>query len=73
MKEPLAAFKAARLFSLVKMREMNPSEVDVDSLMAFPFLSTSILALKDELPRSVAAAEDIDPSYDSVRILEASH
>ncbi len=59
MKVPLAAFKAARLLSPVKVQEMHPSTVDVDSLKAFPFLSTSISALKDEFPRYVAAAEDI--------------
>ena len=38
MKEPLAAFKAAHLFSPSKVHEMRPTSATVDSLIAFPFL-----------------------------------
>ena len=60
MKEPLAAFKAARLFSPYKLHEMKPDSSVIDSLVSFPFLSSSIPALKDEFPQYVAAVEDID-------------
>ena len=65
MKEPLAAFKAARLFSPFKLSEMNPSVAVIDSLASFPFISSAnVSALKAEFPLYAAAAEDIDPSYD---------
>ena len=64
MKEPLEAFKGARLLSPSKLNEMNPSSDAVDSLASFPCLSSMIPALKEELPLYIAAVEDIDPSYD---------
>ena len=67
MKEPLAAFKAARLFSPHKVQDMQPSAATVDCLVAFPFLSNSIAALKHELAHYLAAAEDVDPTYDPLK------
>ena len=64
MKEPLAAFKAARLFSPYKLHEMKPDSSVIDSLVSFPFLSSSIPALKEEFPQYVAAVEDIDSTHD---------
>ena len=64
MKEPLAAFKAARLFSPSKLHEVRPDAQTIDSLTSFPSISPSIPALKEEFPLYVAAAEDVDPSYD---------
>ena len=64
MKLPLVAFKAARLFSPSKVHEMQPNSALVDSLVAFPFLSSSVAALKGELPQYVAAAEDVSPTHD---------
>lgn len=64
MKNLLACYKAACLFSPAKLQEMQPSCADVDSLPAFPFLSGSLDALKSELPAYLAASEDIDASYD---------
>ncbi len=64
MKEPLTAFKGARLFCPSKVHEMQPDSAAVDSLLAFPFLSNSIAALKGELPQYVAAAEDVNPTHD---------
>ena len=61
MKEPLAAFKAARPS---KLHEVRPDAQAIDSLTSFPSLSPSIPALKEEFPLYVAAAEDVDPSYD---------
>ena len=64
MKLPLAAFKAARLFSPSKVHEMQPNSASVDSIVAFPFLSSSVAALKGELLQYVAAAEDVSPTHD---------
>lgn len=64
MKEPLAAFKAARLFSPFKITELNPDISAINSLEILPFLSSAIPSLKEEYPLYVAAAQDIDPSYD---------
>ena len=64
MKGPLETFKAARLFSLSKLSEMNPSVNAIDSLCSFRFLSPFIPGLKKEYPQYIAFTEDIDPSYD---------
>ena len=61
--EPLACFKAARLFSPTKIEEMKPSTSEVDTLAAFPFLFDGLNALKTELPAYLAAVEDISPDY----------
>ena len=66
MKEPLAAFKAARLFSPCKLHEMRPDVQAIDSLVSFPFLSSEVPALIEEFPLYVAAAEDVDSSYDTL-------
>ena len=70
MREPLAAFKAARLFSPSKLSEMNPSVAALDSLTSFPFLSPALPNLKAEFPLYAAAAEDIDPSSDPLLFWE---
>ena len=64
MKEPLEAFKAARLFSPAKLQQLKPSVSTLDTLSVFPFLRSEIPALKEELPLYMAASGDIDPSYD---------
>ena len=56
MKQPLEAFKAARFFSPFKITEMNPNP---GSLSVFPFLSSKIPSLKEELPTYLAAAESV--------------
>lgn len=43
----MAAYKAARLFSPVKVKEMQPTAADIN---AFPFLSGELHHLKEELP-----------------------
>ena len=64
MQAPLAAFKAAQLFSTQKVKEMIPDCSAVDSLSAFPFLDGVTLGnLKTELPQYIAAAEDVNLSY----------
>ena len=59
MKGPSACFKSARLVSPTKIEEMKPSTSEVDTLVAFPFLSGGLDALKTELPAYLAAVEDI--------------
>ena len=64
MQPPLAAFKAAQLFSPLKVKEMIPDCSAVDCLSAFPFLDGATLGnLKTELPQYIAAAEDVNLSY----------
>ena len=48
MKETLAACKAARLFSPYKLHEMRPNAQAIELLISFPFLCSSIPALKEE-------------------------
>lgn len=64
MKGPSACFKSARLVSPTKIEEMKPSTSEVDTLVAFPFLSGGLDALKTEIPAYLAAVEDIWPDYD---------
>ena len=64
MKQPLDAFKAARLFCPVKVQQMKPTISAVDTLSVFPFLSSQIPTFKEEFALYMAASEDIDPSYD---------
>ena len=67
VKEPLACFKAARLFSPTKVEQMKPSVAEVNKLAVFPFLSSAnVDALKAEFPAYLAAAEDIDQDYQSL-------
>ena len=63
LKGPLAAFKAARLFSPSKVHTMQPDAIAVDSLSAFPFLTDHTAGLKAELPTYLAKAADVDPSF----------
>lgn len=46
---PMSAFKPARLFSPCKVNELKPVITDVDTLLAFSFLSDSLYNLKTEL------------------------
>ena len=63
MKEPLDAFKAARLFCPVKVQQMKPTISVVDTLSVFPFLSSQIPTLKEMFPLYMVASEDIDPAF----------
>ena len=60
MQIPLAAFKAARLFSPLKVQEMQRNNAAVDCLSAFPFLDCNTGNLKSELPQYIAAVEDVN-------------
>ena len=59
---PLAAFKAARLFSPTKLHEIQPTAPDIDGLSAIQFLVEDIPQLKEELPSYLAKAADMDSS-----------
>ena len=61
MEEPLACFKAARFFSPSKVHEIRPSALDLDALLCFPFLRSSLSDLKSELSAYLAASEDVSP------------
>ena len=68
LKEPLQAFKVARLFVPQKVQEMMPDTSSIDSLTAFPFLNrpTILENLKQELPQYLAVTQDLSPNYDGV-------
>ena len=62
-------FKAARMFSPVRMSELQASTTLIDDLTAFPFLLTdSELSgkLKDELPTYIAIVKDISHDVDEL-------
>ena len=61
----LQLFKLARYFSPAKFSEIRPTSSDLDSLSVFPFLNTeAIEGLKSELPKYLAAVEDVSPQID---------
>ena len=66
-KEPLKAFKAARPFSPYKLQEVKPSTGAIDAFVSFHFLSSNISALLEEFPLYIAAAEDVNISYDPLQ------
>ena len=64
LREPLAAFKAARLLNPQKVAEMLPTASDVDDVASFPFVTSAVLSdLKAKLPSHVAKADGIDPTF----------
>lgn len=62
---PLAAFKAARLFSPHRVHEMQPTAQDLDLLSVFPFLidPAVLTSLKVELPSYLTKAASITPGF----------
>ena len=66
LKVILAAFKAARFFIPSKITDLKPSAAEVDSLLAFPFLSSTqdLVGRKGELGTYLASAEGVDPTLD---------
>ena len=59
-KSVVNAFKAAWYFSPSKVDELTPTAEDIDTLHSFPFLDITIIDnLKSELPKYMAAAEDV--------------
>ena len=68
LKPVLDAFKAARLFSPFKFHELKPSATDIDCLKAILFLSSqeTFDGLKMEIPRYMAASEDVSTEIDLI-------
>ena len=64
---PVAAFKAAALFSPSKVSEIKPTAGNIDDLQAFPFLVSDIPHLKAELPTYLALAADVIPNVDILK------
>ena len=63
LKDAVAAFKDARLFSPHKVQEMQLSAASVDSLTVFPFIDQLTLSnLKAELPVYITKTVDISPT-----------
>ena len=64
LKDALAAFKAARLFSPQKLNSMQPTSADIDCLVAFPFFSREFIdQLKKELPLYLSKSADTDVGF----------
>ena len=65
---PLAAFKAARLFSPPRVHEVQPVAADVDLLSVFLFINVaSVEGLKAELPIYLVRAAHMNPqNFDAV-------
>ena len=61
LQDGLAVFKAARIFSPHKVKVMQPTAADVDSLAVIPFLNQQevLSGLKEELPAYLAKCSDI--------------
>ena len=63
----VSAFKFARFFSPAKVVELLLTGNGLDKLRIFPFLNSDIIdQLKLELPKYLAAAEDISPTVDTL-------
>ena len=69
MEKPLAVFKAARLFSPVRIHEIQPTASDLDQLKVFPFLEDSVVLsnLKVELPSYLAKASQVNSDFDILK------
>ena len=63
---PVAAFKAAVLFSPSKVSEIKPTAANIDDLQAFLFL-VNIPHLKAELPNYLPLAADISTIIDILK------
>lgn len=64
MVHPVSAFKAARLFSPYKLKEIQPIAADIDSLNSIEFLSGEIEILKQELPIYLTKTANVDCNVD---------
>ena len=65
-KNLLSVFKQARKFDPSRICDMHPNAEDIEDLCIFPFLNSDsiIHELKSELPKYLAAAEDVAPTAD---------
>ena len=70
LKPVLDAFKTARRFSPFKFHELKPSATGIDYLKSFPFLSSqeTIDGLKMEIPKYLAASEDVSTEIDLIAL-----
>ena len=59
LKPQVEAFKAARIFSPSKAKELQPTTSDVDELKCFSFNYTFIEELKAELPTYLACCDGV--------------
>ncbi len=68
LKDPLAAFKSARLFHPSKAYVMQPDAAAIDELCSIPFLNfpATLDALKQELPTYLARAAGVDPKFSAL-------
>lgn len=68
LRDALAVFKAARLFSPHKLKVMQPVATSVDSLALFQFLNQDeiLTGLKEELPAYIAKCSDVSPEISAV-------
>ena len=65
LKPALAAFKAAQLFCPHEVHDSKPNASLVEIVKAFPFLNDTVIDnLKAELPKYLAAVEDLAPDID---------
>jgi hypothetical protein len=64
LKDALAAFKAARLFSPQKVHTMQPKVSNIDCLCVFPFFTKEFLdLLKKELSMYLSKCADTDENF----------
>ena len=66
LKDTLMAFKAARYFSPLQLKDIQPDAQALNSVKAFPFLDSETImdGLKQELPSYQAKVMDLDPAID---------
>ena len=66
LKDTLMAFKAARYFSPLRLKDIQPDAQALNSVKAFPFLDSETImdGLKQELPSYQAKVMDLDPAID---------
>ena len=67
-KTPLSIFQFTRYFDPTKVHDLNPTATDVKNLKIIPSLSSDSVqhALKQELPKYVAASEGVSSNMDKL-------
>ena len=67
MSVPMKVFKAARLFSPHYVQNIKPESAPLNTLLNFPFITSSILSeLTNEFPKYAVLASDISSEYDTL-------
>lgn len=74
LKDALAVFKAARLFSPHAVNTLQPTAADIDSLAIIPFMSQqeTLSGLKEELPAYLAKCSDIGSAVSDLEWLKSN-